>query len=305
MWYILKDESNVNPEAQLTQIESSPMTLQEAVTRTVQYVLAYTQVPDTERLAKYIREWFFSKDEMYGISLNMLLDLPVTATIVYDIVNTNFPSSQEWTNNTILDLGTGTWILGFAWFLNLRRHKKNPQIIGVENHPLVAQRTHRFFQKIWAWIVVHADSEENDLIQRLGIAPEQVKWIMNENLWQPGKHVHQEPFLSNLWNLRKSSFTFQGTTHMFPYGITIENCGTQTLPLSLCPENNFWGILDQEGITFKHPSIIWKKLKSNPNGSFHRVGWIWTEYYGNRARKFFEPDILRYLPSRWVDYTRD
>lgn len=303
MGYILQDESRLEPTMWLTEIWADRITLQEAVVKTVQYALLYTQTPDTKSLAEYIKKGFFSKEEKYGISLNMLFDLPVTATIIYDIINAGF-SSTEKNNHTILDLWTGSWILGFAWLLHLKRHKQKSHIIGVEHHPDVAQRTHTFLQKIWAWDVVREDSEDTSIIQRLWIAPRQVTWIMNENLWQPGKHVHQEPFLPNLWNLRRWDVNIQQTL-MFPYGISIENCGIQTLPNHLSLGNNFWNVLDQDGPTFKHPSIIWKRLKSNPNGSFHKVGWVWTEYYGNKARKIFNPEILRYLPSRWVDYTRD
>lgn len=302
MGYILNDESSLEWETKLDEVWSLPITLQEAVVKTVQYVLLYTKVPDTKSLAEYISKGYFLKEERYWISLAMLLDLPVTATILYDIVNAQFSHDRE-KEHTILDLWTGSGILGFAWLLHLRRYRLKSRIVGVENHPEVALRTDNFLRKIWAGIVVQADSEKNDIIHRLGIIPQQVTWIMNENLWQPGKHVHQEPFLTNLWNLRKGDININQTL-MFPYGITIENCGLQEMPSELSPENNFWNTLDQDWPTFKHPAIIWTKLKTNPNGRFHKVGWVWPSYYGNKARKFFNPDILRHLPSRWVDYTK-
>ena len=222
----------------------------------------------------------------HGFALCMLLDLPKTAHILWDICHREPPAPENPDTEFFgLDIGAGTGVLMLGMWLAARRAGfANCRIVGLERNEMVAVRTGELLAELGIGRVLIADAKRPGLFK--GLCPEHIHFVANETLPSQGHRLWKEDFPVINERLFEQCGQALNDTLFFPSAVhVVDSRGGRSLRLS--PQTRFLPESDYPPRLLRMAGI---ELNGQPT-LLEDVGRDW--------HKYIAPEWLPLLPHRW------
>jgi hypothetical protein len=221
----------------------------------------------------------------YSFALRMLADAPKTAHLMRSIIGKRIPS-EPWDRNFVgLDIGTGAGVLMMGQYIQARRNGfRRIESWGVENDPLLGERTFAFCRDLRIGIVVPVDAKRPEAYSVvLGKTP---VCVANETISAMSSSIGAEDFLT----INKTLFsTMRGklkNAHFVPEGLIVY-AREQNVSVVLSKNNAFLGPKE-----YRHMHMY-------PQGLIIENQIVPLHSIGQEFLRFFPPESRWMLHRRW------
>ncbi|WP_051694485.1 hypothetical protein [Desulfohalovibrio reitneri] len=153
-----------------------------------------------------------------GFALCMLLDLPRTAHVLREVLNTPVSGPAPFLG---LDIGAGSGILMAAMHGAARRNGfEHPECLGIERDPAVRERGDRLTRSLGLGRIVAGDAKLPETFA--GMAGRRIAFVCNETLPSQGRRLWKEDFTAISAALLQALADETRGAAFFPAALTAE-----------------------------------------------------------------------------------
>lgn len=227
--------------------------------------------------------------------LKMLLDLPKTLALVFEIIWKKIPYNSRGYNG--LDLWTGSWILLLAQYIQAKRNwfaDEEIQNIWIELEHNPAEIWNQLAQKFRFGKIIQWDTTKQKTIQELWLPF--LSFVSNENLPYEKNQLSKEPFIENLSSLIRAWYQLSDIEGFFPQVFyytnfppyTISNKRPKKIDVKQVPSFHwFLDTYESDSKYIKVPSIQMWQIQKN------------LSEIGRDFEPFFSREFLSSIWKRW------
>jgi len=221
----------------------------------------------------------------FGFALCMLLDLPKTGHILWDILQRKIQPQVNQETFFGLDIGAGTGVLMLGmWILARRSGFTSCDILGIERDERLAARADELLSELGIGRITRADAKKPGLFRRF--CPRGLHFVANETLPSQGHRLWKEDFPAINERLFADCGPALAGTEFFPSAVyAVESRGGRKFRLS--PENSFQ---PDAGYPLRLMRRAGIELAGEP---------VPLEAVGQEWRSLISPEWLPLLPHRW------